>query len=139
MHLITLALKYTDDDSVTRSYAWDPTAPGGIGGLLEMTQDGAHYCYLYDGKGNVSAVIDANQNVVAAYKYDSFGVQWIKSETLDQPYQFSTKRYYAWLGMVKYQRRDYLPVLGIWAERDPAGESADVNLYRAMGNNAVNL
>ncbi|MHB8174372.1 MAG: hypothetical protein ACYDFU_07950 [Nitrospirota bacterium] len=60
-------------NAVTRSYVWDPTAPGGIGGLFELTQGGAQYDYLYDGKGNVSALIDANQNVVAAYAYNPFG------------------------------------------------------------------
>ncbi len=59
----THPLFYERDGSnnVTRSYVWDPTAPGGIGGLLELSQKDnqqvvQHYNYLYDGKGNVSAL-----------------------------------------------------------------------------------
>jgi hypothetical protein len=33
-------------NSVTRAYVWDHVSPGGIGGLLEMTQNGQHYNYL---------------------------------------------------------------------------------------------
>jgi len=106
--------------------------------LLELTQNGQHYDYLYDGKGNVSALIDSNQQVVAAYRYDTFGNLISKSGTLDQPYQFSTKRYYAALGMVKYEYRDYLPILGKWMEKDPIGEKGGLNLYGFVRNNSIN-
>jgi len=90
------ALQERDNtNTVTRSYVWDEVSPGGIGGLLAMTQGGLHYDYLYDGKGNVSAIIDINQNVVASYAYDAFGNVVNSSGTLVQPYQFSTKPYYA--------------------------------------------
>jgi len=125
-------------NNVTRSYVWDGVSPGGIGGLLELTQGGQHYDYLFDGKGNVNALIDASQNVVAAYRHDAFGNLISKSGTLDQPYQFSTKMYYAALGVVKYERRDYLPILGKWMEKDPMGEAGGQNLYGAMGNNVIN-
>lgn len=69
-------------NTVTRSYVWDEVSPGGIGGLLEMSQGGSQYDYLYDGKGNVSAVIDANQNIVASYAYNPFGKLLSKSGTL---------------------------------------------------------
>ena len=127
------------NNNVTRSYVWNPTAPGGIGGLLEMTQGGSQYDYLYDGKGNVSAVIDANQSIVASYAYNPFGRLLAKSGTLDQPYQFSTKPYYEGYGVVYYGYRFYNPTSMKWMTRDPAGEKADENLYRTMGNSAINF
>ena len=68
-------------NAVTRSYIWDPTAPGGIGGLLELTVGGVHYSYLYDGKGNINTVIDSSQNAVASYRHDAFGNLISKSGT----------------------------------------------------------
>ncbi|MGC2423671.1 MAG: RHS repeat-associated core domain-containing protein [Nitrospirota bacterium] len=127
------------NNNVTRSYVWDEVSPGGIGGLLELTQAGAHYNYLYDGKGNVSAVIDSNQNVVASYKYDGFGKLISKSGTLDQPYMFSTKPYYEGYGKSYYGYRFYDPISGKWMARDPLGEKTDINLYRGMGNNLINI
>ena len=131
-------------NAVTRSFAWDPTAPGGIGGLLEMTQDGKHYNYYYDGKGNVSAVINADPDLSQTagefvyYRNDSFGVLRVKSGTLEQPYMFSTKRYYESLAVSYFGYRWENLLLGRWLTHDPAGESADVNLYRAMGNSIIN-
>ncbi len=125
-------------NAVSRSYFWNPKAPGGIGGLLELAQGGQHYNYLYDGKGNVSAVIDSNQNVVAAYKYDDFGNLVSKSGTLDQPYQFSTKPYYASLGANYYGYRFYNPIIGKWMTRDPLRERGGLNLYGFVGNSPVN-
>jgi len=126
-------------NAVTRAYAWDPTAPGGIGGLLEMTQSGQHYSYLYDGKGNVRAVVDSNQTVVAAYAYDPFGNLMYKSGTLEQPYLFSTKYYYGGFGLNYYGYRFYNPIVGKWMTRDPKGEVSDLNLYRTLKNALINF
>ena len=85
------------------------------------------------------SVIDAsNQSVAASYAYDAFGRLASKTGTLDQPYQFSTKPYYADLGLSYYGYRFYSPTLGRWLTRDPIGEAGGVNLYEAMGNDAVN-
>lgn len=50
---------------------------GGIGGLLAMTQTAGagqqHVYYHADGNGNVTALVDALQKVVARYLYDPFG------------------------------------------------------------------
>jgi RHS repeat-associated protein len=125
-------------NNVTRAYIWDEISPGSIGGLLELTQGGAQYDYLYDGKGNVSALIDANQNIVESYSYDSFGKLLSKSGTVDQPYMFSTKPYYEGYGKSYYGYRFYDPISGKWMSRDPKEEKADINLYRAMSNSAIN-
>ena len=118
---------------VMRAYAWDPTAPGGIGGLLELTQGGEHYSYLYDGKGNVNAVIDSSQAVVASYTYDEFGNLISESGALGQPYRFSTKPYYSSLGLNDYGYRFYSPSMGRWITRDPLGETGGLNLYGSWG------
>ena len=112
---------------------------GGIGGLLGMRTAGQDYYYLYDGKGNVGAVIDSAQAVVASYRYDIFGRIMVQSGSLEQPFQFSTKRYYPELGLNYYGYRFYSPAIGRWLNRDPLGEAGGINLYGFVQNNPVNL
>jgi RHS repeat-associated protein len=124
-------------NNIIREYTWGPGL-GGIGGLLNMRQGGQDYNYLYDGKGNVLAVIDNAQNVVASYRYDSFGRLMVKSGTLSQPYQFSTKRYLDDVGLNYYGYRFYAPKIGRWMNRDPLGEAGGINLYGFVQNDPVN-
>jgi RHS repeat-associated protein len=86
----------------------------------------------------LSAVIDSTQSIVASYRYDSFGRLKVQSGTLDQPYQFSTKRYLAGLGLNYYGFRYYSPLIGRWMNRDPLGEEGGINLYGFVQNNPVN-
>src|SRR2546428_1901505 len=48
---------------------------GGIGGLLARTDaaNGQTACFHADGNGNVTAMVNAQQVVVAKYIYDPFG------------------------------------------------------------------
>lgn len=49
---------------------------GGIGGLLFTKIGSASYFPIYDGRGNVTGMIDAastNGNIVAGYQYGAFG------------------------------------------------------------------
>lgn len=126
------------NNQVTRSYLWGRNMGGGVGGLLNLKQNGLDYSYLYDGKGNVTALIDSSQNVVATYTYDPFGVVMNMTGTFDQPYQFSTKEYDPETGLLYYGYRFYAPVLGRWITRDPIGELGGINLYGFVGNNPVN-
>ena len=111
---------------------------GGIGGLLNLRQSGNDYSYLYDGKGNVSALINGNQTVVASYAYDPFG-QIMSQSGIDQPYRFSTKEIQEGTGQYYYGYRFYDSCSGKWTTRDPLGEDGGMNLYGAMLNNPVNF
>ena len=105
----TLLQERDSSNNVTRSYSFDPTAPGGIGGLLELSQGGQQYSYLFDGKGNVSALLDSSQAPSATYTYDEFGNLMVKSGMLDQPFRFSTKPYDEKTGLAYYGYRFYSP------------------------------
>jgi RHS repeat-associated protein len=59
--------------------------------------------------------------------------------TLDQPYQFSTKRYDADTGLNYYGFRFYAPVIERWLNRDPLGEDRGINLYGFVYNDPVNF
>jgi RHS repeat-associated protein len=134
-----LALQERDaGNAVTREYLWAPGYPGGIGGLLDLKQGGHAYSYLYDGKGNVTALIDSLQAVAVRYGYDPFGVPTTVSGTLTQPYRFSTKPYDDNTGLSYYGYRFYKPDIGRWISRDPLMEQGGLNLYGFVGNDPVN-
>ncbi len=127
-------------NATLRQYTWGLNLGGGIGGLLHLysASAGQNYAYLYDGKGNVEAMLDNSESVVAAYRYDPFGKLLAKTGSLEQPFGFSTKRYNAPVGMVQYEARNYFPPIGRWDSRDPLGEAGGLNLYAFVGNNPVN-
>ncbi len=127
------------NNSVIREYTWGLNIGGGIGGLLNLKQDGQDYSYLYDGKGNVMALIDSDQQVVTSYRYDEFGKPIKKAGSLDQPYRFSTKQYDEPTGLSIYPFRFYNPAIGKWMTRDPLGEAGGINLYNFTSNNPVNI
>lgn len=127
-------------NSVTRSLVWDPMAPGGIGGLLEISQDTQLNYPLFDGKGNVVSLLDQNQNLAAMYTYDPFGVPLVKSGQVDQPYRFSTKRYDEATGLSYFGHRYFSPTLGRWLSQDPIGyKGGDSNFYGYVQNNPINF
>jgi RHS repeat-associated protein len=125
-------------NSVIREYAWGLNKGGGIGGLISLKQDGQGYSYVYDGKGNVAAVLDVSQAPAAAYGYDASGVILSSTGSLDQPFRFSTKVYDSQTGLLDFGYRRYSPPLGVWLSRDPLEELEGPNLYGFVGANPVN-
>jgi RHS repeat-associated protein len=87
-----------------------------------LEQNGQNYTYLYDDKGNVAAVLDNTEAVLATYRYDPFGILLTQSGSLTQPFSFSTKRYDAQTELVYYGHRYYSPALGQWTARVPLDE-----------------
>lgn len=128
-----------DNNNVIREYIYGTNSGGGIGGLLSYRQNGSDYYYLYDGKGNVTAIINSAQNVVATYEYDPFGNLTASTGALDQPFKFSTRAFDATTGLYYYDYRLYQPTLGRWITRDPSGFSGGLNLYEFVNSNPVNL
>jgi RHS repeat-associated protein len=122
-----------------KEYAYGAGLPGGIGGLLSLNNGGNLYSYLYDGKGNVTALLDGTGNVAQTYQYDPFGVPMMKTNVfLNQPMRFSTKPYDEQTGLSYYGYRYYAPALGRWLTRDPIGEKGGLNLYEFVENNPIN-
>jgi len=135
-----LAVQERDgSNNMVREYLWGlNVGGGGIGGLLKLKQGGQNYSYVYDGKGNVTALLDPGQAVVAVYTYDAFGILMSQTGSLDQPFKFSTKAYDGNTGLSYYGYRFYLPAQGRWMTRDPLGEAGGLNLYGFVTGDPVN-
>ncbi|MCP4369461.1 MAG: RHS repeat-associated core domain-containing protein, partial [Deltaproteobacteria bacterium] len=99
-----------------------------------------HY-YLYDGNGNVGQLVESvNGDVVAHYEYDAFGKVSVAkgTQTVNNPYQFSTKYSDGETGLVYYGYRYYDPETGRWLSRDAIEEKDTLNLYLYSLNDAIN-
>jgi RHS repeat-associated protein len=112
---------------------------GGVGGLLSTTKAGdvASYFPLYDGNGNITAYLDKNGDVEAAYSYDPFGKIVDSQNGTLFTYNFSTKPLDLSTGLYYYGYRFYDPNTGRWLNRDPIEESGELNLYGFLGNDAL--
>src|SRR5438270_11917580 len=105
---------------------------GGIGGLLARTDAaGASGFYHADGAGNVTALVDGQENVSARYLYGAYGRligQWGPMAEANR-YRFSSKEHWARADLYDFGRRRYDPELQRWISQDPIGEAGGVNLY----------
>jgi RHS repeat-associated protein len=117
---------------------------GGIGGLLAFTQPSTnnpqHYYYHADGAGNITGLMDGQENMAARYMYAAFGRLTGKWEPLADVngMQFSSMPVHRLSGLSLYPFRGYDPSLQRWLNRDPIGEAGGLNLYGFAGNNPVN-
>src|SRR5437879_1674708 len=136
--------------SYTRSSDFSGTreGAGGIGGLLARTDHGQlttgngqpHAFYHADGNGNITALLNDKQLIVARYEYDPFGNILSKSGPLADAnlYRFSSQEYHQNSGLLLYLYRAYDPNLQRFINRDPIEELAGINLYGFVGNDPVN-
>jgi len=119
---------------------------GGIGGLLAVEApqaegDPLRHWYFYDGNGNVGQLLayDATGPTVstspaAKYEYDPYGQFITHTDTIANPFRFSTKWHDAEVSLVYYGRRFYRPDLGRWLNRDPIEEQGGLHLYVFVKN-----
>jgi RHS repeat-associated protein len=138
------------DNDVLRQYVWGPDlsgtlqGAGGVGGLLGIYDfpEGRLYKVLYGTNGNVSRLVAADDDSIAAsYEYGPFGelLRASGSYASQNPFRFSTKFQDNETGLVYYGHRYYHPTLGRWLSRDPIEEDGGYNLYAFAGNNPINF
>lgn len=131
---------------VQRKHAWgldvSSTAhkAGGIGALL-MTQIGSNpYFPIYDGRANLTGMMDAaNGEIKAAYQYGAFGElqSSIGSMKDDFCFGWSTKYTEPEKRLINFGKRWYDTHHGRFINRDPIGEKGGINLYAFLANNPL--
>jgi RHS repeat-associated protein len=113
---------------------------GGIGGLLARTDANGSTFYHADGAGNITALMNGSQNIVARYLYNPYGKlvgEWGGMAEANK-YRFSSKELDPLSGMYYYGFRFYDPNLQRWPNHDPIQELGGINLYNYVGNNPIN-
>jgi RHS repeat-associated protein len=116
---------------------------GGIGGLLALSRlDGLEPQAAFhhsDGGGNVTALINAHQAVVARYLYEPLGNLLAQSGPWAEAnrHRFSGKEHHPASGLYHYGYRFYDPMLQRWINRDPLGEAGGLNHYGFAANNPL--
>ena len=103
-----------------------------------MARAGQEYFYHYNVRGDVTLVTDASQQKAVEYLYDDYGRINNKTGTLNQPFQYSTKRFDPDTGLAYFGYRFYAPAINKWIARDPLHESGGINLYGYVGGNPLN-
>ena len=112
---------------------------GGIGGLLAHTTHGSpniHQYYHADSSGNITALVNVQNQLSARYSYDPFG----NSISISGPmadgnkYRFSSKEVHQQSGLISFGYRFYEPYHQRWLNNDPISENGGLNLYQFSRN-----
>lgn len=112
---------------------------GGIGGLLARTDTNGSTFYHSDGAGNVTGLMDGQEDMVARYMYGPFGKlvgQWGSMAGANEM-QFSSMPRDTLSGLSFYPFRAYEPNFQRWVNLDPVQEAGGINLYRFNFNNPL--
>jgi len=125
------------DNQVFNHYLWRHDTFSGTDYLLALGQTGITYNYLYDGKDNVSALIDATKAVVASYRYNAFGILLSEQSSVQQPMRFSAQYYDTETGFSVFDSRFYAASMGRWLTRDSNEEKISLNLYEFNPKNSA--
>ena len=114
---------------------------GGIGGLLAMTEaSGTSSYYHHDASGSITALMDANENMVGRAEYNAFGrlINSTGSKMGINPLWQSAQLYHSDIDVISYLYRPYLPGLQRWLNQDPIQERGGINLYGFVKNDPIN-
>ncbi len=115
-------------------------AAGGIGGLLARTDTNGSTFYHADANGNITALMDGSENIVARYLYGPYGKltgQWGSIPGVNEM-EFSSMPHDNLSGLSLYPFRPYNPNLQQFLNQDPIQENGGLNLYGFVGNSPVN-
>jgi len=106
--------------------------------ILSMNDANGTYYYLIDANKNVGQLLDSSGTIKAKYEYSPFGKLTSSSDTVSNPFRFSSEYFDGETELVYYNYRYYDAGLGRWLSRDPIWESGGWNLYGLLDNDAVN-
>jgi RHS repeat-associated protein len=116
--------------------------------LLARIDPGGVIYYHQDGLGSTVALTDDGGNLVESCQYDVFGKatihdgsgSMITATAYGNRFLFTGREWIKEVGLYDYRNRVYSQELGRFLQIDPIRfEAGDVNLYRYVANNPINL
>ncbi|WP_246483938.1 DNRLRE domain-containing protein [Heyndrickxia vini] len=130
-----------EQDKVVRSYVYSQD-----GQLLALRKGSDTYFYHYNAHGDVIALTDKENNIVADYQYDAWGnvLQSDEQDSVkDNPYRYAGYQFDKETGLYYLMARYYNPNHGVFLSMDPdPGDDDDIltqNGYTYGNNNPVML
>jgi RHS repeat-associated protein len=135
------------NDQVLRQYIYG----NGIDEIIRMDKyEGGtvtSYYYHTDASSSVTAITDANGQLVERVTYDIYGMPtfWdaagnkIPKSSIGHNILFHGREYDAELNLYYFRARYYDPIMGRFLSTDPMGYADSMNLYQSFGMNPVNF
>jgi RHS repeat-associated protein len=114
----------------TNDYLFGP----GIDELLAMSSGGTVSYYAVDGLSSVATVNDAAGSAQNNYAYDTWGAQRTTTETLPQPFRYTSREAGDLSGQLFYRARYYQSDTGRFLSEDPLRTIAGPNFYAYVLN-----
>lgn len=109
--------------------------------LVSRKQNENNYYYLYNGHGDVTGLVDANNTKVNTYKYDEYGNVTEETEGVENPYRYAGYYYDKETENYYLQSRYYNPAIQRFISEDTVrGDIEDplsLNLYTYTHNNPL--
>jgi len=97
--------------------------------------------YMFNGHGDVTAILDASSNVVASYYYDAFGVHTSITGSVSNPFRYAGYKFDDETGLYYLNSRYYDPATARFLSEDTyRGQSSDplsLNLYSYVKYNPL--
>ncbi len=98
-----------------------------------------YFFYQADGLGSITSLSNQAGAVVATYSYDSFGKTTASTESIANPYRYTSREWDADAGLYYYRARYYDATIGRFLNEDPSGFSGGINKYDYVLNRSENL
>jgi RHS repeat-associated protein len=105
-----------------------------------------YYFHIND-MGSITAVTDANGNIIERVYYDIYGMPTFKDasgnvipkSSIGNNILFQGREYDPELNLYYFRARYYDPIMGRFLQTDPMGYADSMNLYQAFNMNPVNF
>jgi RHS repeat-associated protein len=109
--------------------------------LLKRTAGNQSYLYMYNGHGDVTALLNSSGNVATQYYYDAFGGITEETVKVNNPFRYAGYEYEDESGLYYLKARHYAPSIARFMQEDTyRGSMRDplsLNLYTYCHNEPV--
>ena len=128
---MTISLYEYDDVVLEINATTNAQVAVNVYGNQLISRNGEHF--MYNGHGDVTAIVDASSNVKASYYYDAFGVHTSATGSAGNPYRYAGYMYDEETGLYYLKSRYYDPETARFLSEDTyrgrSGDPLSLNLY----------